>query len=125
MDPSKGTIGDCKELMLSLRDFGDIWRGKWKIQIILYLSINKDKTIYFTQIRRDIPGISSKMLSKELKELEINRLVSRIVHPTIPVKVEYLITAHGESFAPVAETMILWGLQHRKLILGKTAALNQ
>ena len=122
MDPSKGTIEDCKELMLSLRDFGDIWRGKWKIQIILYLSINKDKTIYFTQIRRDIPGISSKMLSKELKELEMNRLVSRIVDPAIPVKVEYLITVHGESFALVAETMILWGLQHRKIILGKSAS---
>jgi len=122
MDPSKGAIEDCKELMLFLRDFGDMWGRKWKIQIILYLSINKDKTIYFTQIRRDIPGISSKMLSKELKELEVNRLVSRIVHPTIPGKVEYLITVHGESFAPVAKTMIMWGLQHRKLILGKSAS---
>lgn len=121
MDANKGTTVDCKELMLSLRDFGDMWGSKWKIQIILYLSINKDKTIYFAQIRRDIPGISSKMLSKELKELEINRLVTRIVHPTIPVKVEYLITTHGESFAPVAETMILWGLQHRRLVLGKSA----
>jgi len=120
MNPSKGTKEDCKELFLSLLDFGDIWGGKWKIQIILYLSINKDKTIYFTQMRRDIPGISSKMLSKELKDLEMNRLVSRIVHPTKPVKVEYLITVHGESFAPVAETMILWGLKHRKLILGKS-----
>lgn len=120
MKPSKNTIEDCHELFLSLRDFGDIWGGKWKIQIILYLSVNKDKTIYFTEMRRDLPGISSKMLSKELKDLEINRLVSRIVHPTRPVKVEYLITAHGESFAPVAETMILWGLQHRRLILGKS-----
>jgi DNA-binding HxlR family transcriptional regulator len=110
---------DCKELFLSLRDFGDIWGGKWKMQIILYLSVYKEKEIFFTQIRQDIPGISAKMLSKELKDLELNRLVSRIVHPTTPVKVQYLITAHGESFFPVAESMILWGLRHRRLILDR------
>jgi DNA-binding HxlR family transcriptional regulator len=118
MNTFKGTKNDCKELYLSMRDFGDIWGGKWKLQIILYLSINKDKTIFFTQMRNDISGISSKMLSKELKDMEMNQLVSRIVHPTMPVNVEYRITTHGESFAPVAKTMILWGVQHRKVILG-------
>ncbi|SEN00763.1 DNA-binding transcriptional regulator, HxlR family [Mucilaginibacter gossypiicola] len=111
------TSTDCKELFLSMQDFGDLWSGKWKIQIILYLSINKHKPVFFTQMRNDIIGISAKMLSKELKTMEMNQLITRIVHATNPVTVEYRITAHGETFAPVAQTMILWSVGHRRLIL--------
>lgn len=119
MNSSTGAIANCNELFLSLRDAADIWGGKWKIQIILYLFVNRSKPIYFTQMRQDITGISSKMLSKELKDLELNQLVTRKVHADRPVKVEYLITAHGESFAAIAETMIVWGVQHRKLVMPK------
>jgi DNA-binding HxlR family transcriptional regulator len=51
--------------------------------------------------------------------MEMNQLVNRIVHPTTPVNVEYRITAHGETFAPVAKTMILWSIQHPCAMDGK------
>ncbi|MEV4886281.1 helix-turn-helix transcriptional regulator [Chitinophaga ginsengisegetis] len=56
------------------------------------------------------------MLSKELKDLEMNKLVSRTVHNTKPVMVEYTITEYGKSFVPVAEQLLQWGLSHRKII---------
>jgi DNA-binding HxlR family transcriptional regulator len=68
------------------------------------------------QIRRDIQGISANMLSKELRGLEMNLLVKRIVHDSKPVTVEYAITEHGKTFIPVVEALIKWGIKHRKVI---------
>lgn len=71
------------------------------------------------QMKRDIRGISAKMLSKELRDLEMNKLVKRTVRNTKPVTVEYAITEHGETFIPVLETLIKWGMKHRKVIKAK------
>ncbi|MBO9729392.1 MAG: helix-turn-helix transcriptional regulator [Chitinophaga sp.] len=68
---------------------------------------------------RGIPGISSKVLSKELKDLEINKLVERTVHDTKPVTVEYSITSYGKTLIPVAEQLLQWGMSHRKVIKEK------
>ena len=68
---------------------------------------------------RGIPDISGKVLSKELKDLEINKLVKRVVHNTKPVTVEYSITEYGRSFIPIAEQLLQWGLSHRKVIKAK------
>jgi DNA-binding HxlR family transcriptional regulator len=73
----------------------------------------------FMQIRRDIQGISANMLSKELRDLEMNMLIKRTVHETKPVTVEYAITEHGKTFIPVIETLIIWGMEHRKVIKSK------
>ena len=71
------------------------------------------------QIRRDIHGISAKMLSKELRDLEVNMLVKRTVHDTKPVTVEYAITEHGKTFIPVVKALIKWGIKHRQVIKSK------
>ena len=71
------------------------------------------------QIRRDIRGISANMLSKELRNLEMNLLVKRSVRDTKPVTVEYAITEHGETFIPLVELLIKWGIKHRKVIKSK------
>lgn len=73
---------ECRIKMLPVKDALDILSGKWKLQIILALSFNKKR---FNQLVRDIPGITAKVLSKELKDLEINELVSRTVYDTQPV----------------------------------------
>ena len=59
------------------------------------------------------------MLSKELKDLEVNGIVTRTVYDTIPVTVEYQLTKSGESIKNVLDIMIEWGLQHRKIVIGK------
>jgi DNA-binding HxlR family transcriptional regulator len=57
------------------------------------------------------------MLSKELKELELNGIVQRKVYNTIPVTVEYELTSSGKSFKKVVDVMVEWGLQHRKIVI--------
>lgn len=109
----------CNEAMLALRDSIEIWGGKWKLMILLYLTIKVKEKNFFMEIVRGIPGISGKMLSKELKDLEMNKLVERIVHTTAPITVEYAITEYGKSFVPVAEKLLQWGMSHRELIKAK------
>jgi DNA-binding HxlR family transcriptional regulator len=70
----------------------------------------------FKKLQREIEGISAKMLSKELQDLELNLLVSRTVMDTRPVTVNYSITDYGLSVFPVTETLVQWGLNHRQKI---------
>ena len=109
----------CNEAILALRDSIEIWGGKWKLMILFYLTIKVNDKNYFMEMVRGIPDISGKVLSKELKDLEINKLVKRVVHDTKPVTVEYSITEYGKSFVPVAEQLLQWGLSHRKVIKAK------
>ena len=93
--------------------------GKWKTIILIYLSMNRKDRNCFMEIRRDIHGISANMLSKELRDLEMNLLVKRTVHDTKPVTVEYAITEHGKTSILVVEALIRWGVEHRKVIKSK------
>jgi len=82
---------------------------------MLSLSMGKKR---FTEISKDINGITDKMLSKELKTLEINKLVKREVRDTFPPTVEYSITKHGRSLEHVLNALYIWGLEHRKQHFG-------
>lgn len=102
--------------MLALNDTLNVLSGKWKLHIMGALLDGKKR---FTEIENSIPKINPRMLSKELKELEVNGIVSRTVHNTIPVAVEYELTKSGYSIGDVLDVMVEWGLQHRKLVMGK------
>ena len=102
--------------MLALCDAMDILNGKWKIAILCSLNENKKR---FKELQRHVGKITGKMLSKELKELEINELVTRTVLDTKPVTVEYELTSYGESLEHVILELVGWGLKHRKRILKK------
>lgn len=102
------------EQLLAVRDALDILNGKWKIPIIETLRLGQTKR--FSQIKNEIVGITGKMLSKELRDLEINDLVDRKVVDTKPVTVEYHLTEYGKSLNPVIESLISWGSNHRKMI---------
>ena len=69
-------------------------------------------------MEREIPRITARMLSKELKELEINQLVKRTVYDTTPVTVEYELTPYGNSLKEVIEVLAKWGVKHRSRIIG-------
>jgi len=79
------THGECIKMILPVRDALDILSGKWKLPILISLSFGNKR---FKQISREIPNITDKMLSKELRELEMNQLVKRTVYDSVPVIVE-------------------------------------
>jgi DNA-binding HxlR family transcriptional regulator len=106
----------CSKNMQALRDTLDIMNGKWKMAIMFSLHEEKKR---FKELQRHVGKITGKMLSKELKDLELNQLVKRTVLDTKPVTVEYELTAYGESLEKVTDELVNWGLQHRRRILKK------
>jgi DNA-binding HxlR family transcriptional regulator len=110
------TRGGCPKNMLSIKDALEVLEGKWKLLILFSLSAGPKR---FRQLSKELDGITDKMLSKELKSLEMNKLVEREVYDTFPPTVEYTITEHGKSLEKVLEELHYWGLLHRKEVIGK------
>lgn len=106
---------DCMQALKPVRDTLDVINGKWKLQIIISLNAGNKR---FTEIERSIPKLTSKVLAKELKELEQNGLVERIVKDTYPVSIEYCPTQYTKTLHPVVESLKDWGENHRKHIFG-------
>jgi DNA-binding HxlR family transcriptional regulator len=102
--------------MLSIRDALEALEGKWKLLILFSLSSGPKR---FKQISKEVNGITDKILSKELKSLETNKLIKREVYDTFPPTVEYSITPHGMSLEKLMDELHYWGLAHRKKIMGK------
>jgi DNA-binding HxlR family transcriptional regulator len=107
--------GHKREIM-AVQDTMDVLNGKWKIAIISSICYYNKRR--FSDILNDVAGISNKMLSKELKELEINKLVRRTVLDTHPVTVQYELTTHGETLKTIINNLTEWGIAHRKAIIG-------
>lgn len=108
--------------VLAVNDTMNVISGKWKIPIIGSLLFGKKR---FKEMEKDIPKITPRMLSKELKDLEVNGFVTRTVYNTIPVTVEYELTKSGERFIKVLDMMVGWGLQHREGVIGKKPEIDQ
>ncbi|MGU7773277.1 winged helix-turn-helix transcriptional regulator [Burkholderia sp. MR1-5-21] len=81
--------------------------GRWRLLLVSYLL---DGPKRFSDLRRDVPGISQRMLTLDLRALEDAGLVRRTVHPEVPVKVEYDLTEDGNRMRPVVEVMREFGL---------------
>ncbi len=105
----------CPANVLAIKDALEALEGRWKLLILFSLAMGNKR---FRQLSREI-GITDKMLSKELKTLEINKLVTKTVHDTFPPSVEYSITDHGRSLEDVLKTLYQWGLKHRKEVIGR------
>lgn len=108
---------DCKKQLMAVHDAMDLLNGKWKITIIAYLCYHNKRR--FSEILNDVNGISNKMLSKELKDLEMNKLVKRTVLDTHPVTVQYELTEYGQKFQCVIKSLTDLGIAHRKEIVGR------
>ncbi len=100
----------CDQTMRALRHALPVLSGKWKLQIIVALLTG---TRHFRGLERSVAGISTKVLAKELKELEAQRLISRTVHPGPPVVVDYQALPYAQSLNPVIEVLKAWGTQHQ------------
>lgn len=111
------TPEECLGKLLPVRDALDVFQGKWKIQIISVLIYYQECS--FKLLKESVKGITPKMLSKELKDLEMNQMVSREVLNTRPISVRYKITAYGESSREIILALYQWGKKHRKKIMKK------
>ncbi|HEX4603868.1 MAG TPA: helix-turn-helix domain-containing protein [Candidatus Angelobacter sp.] len=85
--------------------------GKWKPLILFYL---KHKTMRFSEFQKMIPEATHKVLTQQLRDLERASIVARKVYPEVPPKVEYSLSAHGQTLRPVFAAMASWGEKYRQ-----------
>ncbi|QSW88386.1 MULTISPECIES: helix-turn-helix domain-containing protein [Flavobacterium] len=93
----------------ALQEILDVIGGKWSMSIIYALFPGKKR---FGELERLIPGINTRMLVKELKNMEANGIVTRTVFATVPPTVEYTLTLKGEKLEPIINELYKWGLEH-------------
>src|SRR5690606_12156955 len=109
----KHRVESCAKAKMAMRDTLDIVGGKWKLVLI---SVLRSGQKGFNELSREA-GISPRILSKELQELEMNGLVSRKVCDTKPISVQYELTEYSHSLNDVLVAMEKWGYQHRNKIV--------
>lgn len=97
----------------------DVIGGKWKPLILWALHV---RTLRFAELRRGMPGVSEKVLTQHLREMEADGLVHREVYPEVPPRVEYSLTELGESLNTALEPLGLWGDAHKDTIVQHRAA---
>lgn len=110
------SLPDNEECAKSLRNVLDalyVINGKWKLALILCLVQSSKR---FNEIQHEITGISSRILAKELKDLELNDFIKRNVYPTTPVSVIYEATEYSRTLKNVIGELSAWGGQHREKI---------
>jgi DNA-binding HxlR family transcriptional regulator len=115
------SMGHCLTTLPSLRDALDVVSGKWKLMILVALATGNHR---FREIERSIPGISSKVLAKELKDLEMHQLIRRTVQEGPPVLVTYEVLAYADTLDPVIFALRDWGLKHRQKIMGQEVVIE-
>jgi len=112
---------ECNGAIQNIEDALYVLSGKWKLPILVALRYGNKR---FGQLAKEIPGITERMLSKELRSLHQNLLVKRTVYDTIPVTVEYTLTDHGWSLDPVIEELKNWGAKHREMLKSESKVVQ-
>lgn len=112
----KRMSAECTGYIQSIRDTIEILNGKWKVAIIASLGLGPRR---FSTFQKEIGGIGTKMLSKELHDLELNELIVRTVYDSKPVTIEYSISEYGKTLLPIIKEMSVWGMNHRRRIMKK------
>jgi DNA-binding HxlR family transcriptional regulator len=97
---------------------GEVLYGKWKIRLLWFINEGHKRP---SELQRKIPDAARRVLTIQLKELEEHGLISKIIYPVVPPKVEYSLTAFGETLIPIISALGQWGDKHegqlRKVIL--------
>jgi DNA-binding HxlR family transcriptional regulator len=110
---------DCVINFAAIEDALYVIGGKWKLKVIIALQQGSGKR--FNELQRLIPGISARVLSNELKELELNGFVTRKVYPEkTPVVVEYVPTDYSLTLKDIVKALWDWGVSHRKKIVSSS-----
>ena len=102
--------GNLQQDLTRINNALEIIVGKWKLNILLYLF--NHGTMRFSELKRAIPEITQKMLTKSLRELENEDIIERVVYAEVPPRVEYSITEYGRSLEKILIAMHEWGTYH-------------
>jgi DNA-binding HxlR family transcriptional regulator len=113
MDKEITSHAQCKSTLNSVADALYVIGGKWKLRIIVALT---EGNLRFNEMQRLIEGISAKVLSTELKDLELNGFVRRNVFTGTPVVVEYELTDYAETLGGVLQALSEWGAKHKEMV---------
>ena len=89
-----------------VEDVIKILDGRWKFEILFHLF--GGKVLRFSDLERAIPGVSQKVLTQQLRQLEVAGVVRRIVHAQVPPKVEYCLTTWGQALCPALDALLTW-----------------
>ena len=106
-------IEECTDSLKNVIDALYVLNGKWKLAVILCLVRSSKR---FNEIQHEVTGISSKVLAKELKDLELNGFIRRNVYPTTPVSIIYEATDYSRTLKNVIGELSIWGQQHREKV---------
>lgn len=113
---------ECASVLGPVRDALDFISGKWKLPILISISEGNHR---FREIERSIPKINSKVLAKELKDLEEDKLIKRTVIDNPPVVIEYNLLPNAESLGDVIKALRDWGINHRIKIQGNAGIIHE
>lgn len=106
-----------KEKQINVRDVQDVLDvigGRWRGAILASLC---DKEKRFNELKRDLGNVTPRTLTKELKYLEMNKLINREVETSSALSVVYSLSQHGKSLGPLIIEIVAWGQKHRKVII--------
>ncbi|MCE7065929.1 helix-turn-helix domain-containing protein [Dyadobacter sp. CY326] len=109
----KHSVVECNSKLSAISDALYVIGGKWRLRIIMALSEGNSR---FNELQRIVPGISARVLSNELKELELTGFVVRNVYTQVPVVVEYKLTEYSRTLDSVLAALVEWGEAHRAKI---------
>lgn len=110
---------ECRKNIVAVHDALDVITGKWRVSILVSLTMKP--ALLFNELKAELPSISSKVLSAELRILEENKLISREVLKSPVVKVRYRLTPYGNTLENLIFSLLDWGLTHRSEMTGTTA----
>src|SRR5690606_2140975 len=92
---------------------GEVLYGKWKIRLLWFINDGHKRP---SELQRKIPDASRRVLNIQLKELEAHELITKVIYPVVPTKVEYSLTEFGTTLIPVIGTLGQWGDEHEELL---------
>lgn len=110
---SKAFTEECNTVLMAVSDALYVIGGKWKLMIIIAMARGNKR---FTEIQRQVSGISARVLSSELKELELNGFIIKKVEVGYPVSIEYELLPYSHTLEELVGAMTRWGMQHREKI---------
>lgn len=108
---------NCLDTVKPVRDALDVISGKWKLPIIISVGVGNDR---FTDIQESIPGVTPKVLAKELKDLEQHKLIKRIILDEYPVKISYKLEPYADTLTPIIYSLKDWGVNHKKKVMDQS-----
>nr|WP_314895815.1 helix-turn-helix domain-containing protein [uncultured Flavobacterium sp.] len=116
---NKAFTEECNAVLMAVSDALYAIGGKWKLMIIIAMARGNKR---FTEIQRQVNGISARVLSSELKELEQNGFIIKKVAVGYPVSIEYELLPYSQTLEEVVGAMTKWGMQHRQKIRNESSS---